>query len=220
MRISATLVLLLVNAGLAAALAYLSVNVDPEWHPPGVKPPAADVLVAEKIERGRADVSALPDMLMKPLFSESRRPPPPPPPPAVAEAPPVKDPFSDLLVIGLIDAGEVAGGAIVRSGKEVRRVTVGGFIDGWRLEKISGYTATFSKGGASRSINMTFLPQPASGGDGKETTDAGASSGGGQASMGGVRKLDPEVARARNERNAARLAEIQKQFGDAAGRKK
>ncbi len=81
MRISATLVLLLVNAGLAAALAYLSVNVDPEWHPPAVKPPAADVLVAEKIERGRADVSALPDMLMKPLFSESRRPPPPPPPP-------------------------------------------------------------------------------------------------------------------------------------------
>lgn len=78
MRISATLVLLLVNAA-AAALAYLSVNVDPEWHPPAVKPPAADVLVAEKIERGRADVSALPDTLMKPL-SESRRPPPPLPP--------------------------------------------------------------------------------------------------------------------------------------------
>lgn len=219
MRISATLVLLLVNAGLAAALAYLSVNVDPEWHPPAVKPPAADVLVAEKIERGRADVSALPDMLMKPLFSESRRPPPPPPPPPPPEAAPVRDPFKDLKVIGLLDGGPAAGAAIVLSGKEIHRVAVGKTFDGWRLERISGYTATFSSGSATRSINMTFLPQPSLGSDGKELMDAPVSAAAGNGARVG-RKVAPEAVRARAERNEGRLADIKKQFEDAAGRRK
>ena len=214
-----TLLLVAANLLFAAGGAYWVMDTDPTWYPPKAKRPSKDVLEPGKDVFSRKEMLELPDTLMRPLFSETRRPPPPPPPPAaaLAEAPVVRDPFKDVRLIGLVEGVGNSSSALVQSGKEVRRLVVGQSFEGWRLERVSGFNASFTNGVGSRSLTMTFLPQPSGADGGKEAIDPQASS-----VQGGrtAKAVDPEKERIRAERNAEKLAEIQKRFEAAAAGKK
>ncbi len=214
-----TLLLVVANLLFAAGGAYWVMDTDPTWYPPKAKRPSKDLLEPGKDVFSRKEMLELPDTLMRPLFSETRRPPPPPPPPvaAAAEAPVVRDPFKDLRVIGLIEGAGNTGSAIILSGKEARRLAVGQSFEGWRLERVAGFNASFSSGSGSRTLTMTFLPQPSGVDGGKDAVEpqAAAASGGRAA-----RAADPEKERIRAERNAEKLAEIQARFEAAAAGKK
>ena len=211
-----TLLLVAANLLFAAGGAYWVMDTDPTWYPPKAKRPSKDVLEPGKDVFSRKEMLELPDTLMRPLFSETRRPPPPPPPPPSAspEVAPIRDPLKDVQVIGLIE-GE-GGGAIVKVGKDVRRVSVGQMFEGWTLTQISGFTVTFASGSGSRSVNMTFLPQPESSEGRKDGADVSAT----PLSSRPGRPPDPEKERLRTEKYAARDAETQRQFEVSAGKRK
>ena len=219
--VNPTLLLVAANLLFAGGGTYWALDTDPTWYPPKAKRPAKGLLEPGKDIFSRKEMLELPDTLMRPLFSETRRPPPPPPPPpppaGSAEALVVRDPFKDVRLIGLIEGAGNTGSAIVQSGKEVRRLVVGQTFEGWRLERVAGFNASFSSGSGSRTLTMTFLPQPSGLDGGKDAVEpqAAPASGGRTA-----RAADPEKERIRAERNAEKLAEIQKRFEAAAAGKK
>lgn len=218
--VNPTLLLVAANLLFAGGGTYWALDTDPTWYPPKAKRPAKDLLEPGKDIFSRKEMLELPDTLMRPLFSETRRPPPPQPPAlaAAAEAPVVRDPFKDLRLIGLIEGVGNTGSVIILSGKEARRLTVGQSFEGWRLERIAGFNASFSSGSGSRTLTMAFLPQPSTSGEGgKDTVESQAA----PASAGRTaRAADPEKERIRAERNAEKLAEIQARFEAAAAGKK
>lgn len=214
--VNPTLLLVAANLLFAGGGTYWALDTDPTWYPPKAKRPAKDLLEPGKDAFNRKDIVELTQTLTRPLFSETRKPPPPPPPPVASpEVAPIRDPLKDVQVIGLIE-GE-GGGAIFKVGKDVRRVSVGQMFEGWTLTQVSGFTVTFASGSGSRSMNMTFLPQPESSEGRKDGADVPAAT---SISSRPGRPPDPEKERLRTEKYAARAAEIQQQFEASAGKRK
>ncbi|MDD2987858.1 MAG: hypothetical protein PHI64_02760 [Zoogloea sp.] len=217
--VNPTLLLVAANMLFAGGGAYWALDTDPTWYPPKAKRPAKELLVAGKDTFSRKDIVELTQTLTRPLFSETRKPPPPPPPPppsASLETAPIRDPLKDVRVIGLIE-GE-GGGAIIKVGKDVRRVSVGQAFEGWTLMQVSGFTVKFASGSSSRSLNMTFLPQPEPGEGQKDGLNVSVASPVSSGKLG--RPSDPEKDRLSMEKYAARAAAIKQQFEASAGKKK
>lgn len=150
--------LALLNLALALALAWMWLHRDASlrnahWTAPQPVTsnylqmlPALPALVP-------VDASRLLILLERPLFALDRRPPPPPPPPAapLAEAP--VDNFSTATVSGLV-AGTGTGTVILRIAGKDQRLQLNQSVEGWQLKSIQARTATFSKDGQSRSLQL------------------------------------------------------------------
>ena len=151
--------LALLNLALALALAWMWLHRDASlrnthWTVP--QPVTSDYLQMLPVLPALVpvDASRLLVLLERPLFALDRRPPPPPPPPpsaALAEAP--VDNFSTATVSGLV-AGNGTGTVILRIAGKDQRLKLNQSVEGWQLKNIEGRTATFSKGGQSRSLRL------------------------------------------------------------------
>jgi hypothetical protein len=150
--------LLLLNLGLLAWLAWQWFTPQGQWkgvhwQPPAPLKPALDGGVAlpeTGIELGRYVAT-----LERPLFAPSRR---PPPPPLAASAPPVViDTPPDLRVLGLYGArgeGAGSGGMIARIDGQVRRVRVGGSVGRWTLKELRPGEAVLSLNGTEQTYPL------------------------------------------------------------------
>lgn len=101
---------------------------------------------------GQADTSQFLRMLDRPLFSATRRPPPPPPPPKV-EAPEPVNWFAQAKLTGVYE-GPGGGGIIIFYEGKDRRVPLNGFLDGWKLQSVTGGQASFEKNGQTRVVPL------------------------------------------------------------------
>ena len=101
---------------------------------------------------GQADTSQFLRMLDRPLFSATRRPPPPPPPPKVEVPEPVNW-FAQAKLTGVYE-GPAGGGIIIFYEGKDRRVPLNGYLDGWKLQSVSGGQAAFEKSGQTRVVSL------------------------------------------------------------------
>lgn len=149
-------VLLLVNVGLAAVLAWLWVTPagtlrDVHWQPPAARKTDFASMLPALPAVSTPDTGQFVAMLDRPLFSITRRPPPPPPPPA--PEPPV-DTLSTARLFGVFQ-GEGIGGVIMKIGGKDRRVRLNEAVDGWTLRSIEGRNVTFASGGQTRVLQLS-----------------------------------------------------------------
>lgn len=146
------LLLILLNAALAAALAWLW--FDPKgglrnshWQPPPAQKIDFAAMVPVLPPIGPTDTSQFVAMLDRPLFSVTRRPPPPPPPVEV------QDNLSSAKLYGIY-VGEGGGGVILQIAGKNRRLRLHESIEGWTLQSIQGRVASFSRNGAQRQLQL------------------------------------------------------------------
>ena len=136
-----------------------------QWQPPVPVKVDLHALLPSLPGPGQADTSQFLRMLDRPLFSVTRRPPPPPPPPKV-EAPEPVNWFAQAKLTGVYE-GQGGGGIIIFYEGKDRRVPLNGFLDGWKLQSVSGGQASFEKNGQTRMVPLqraslsayTGLPQ-------------------------------------------------------------
>lgn len=147
--------LVLANALLMLALAWLWFAPDGSLRNVGWKPPAAHktdfgAMLPALPGIATADTSRFVAMLDRPLFSATRRPPPPPPPPA-AQTP--VDNLSTARLSGVYE-GQGAGGVIINLGGKDRRVALNSVVEGWTLQSVQGRSVTFSSNGQVRVLQL------------------------------------------------------------------
>ncbi|NML25863.1 hypothetical protein [Zoogloea dura] len=187
MRIRLWQVLIMLDLALAGGLAalWLDEDFDPKhvtWHAPAPIVPAADSLELARIEAPMNDLARLNATSERPLFWVTRRPPPPPPPPEKTAEQQEPDPFADIRIVGLVDAGE-GSGAMVLTGGKFRRVQLGEPLGAWILDGVEGMTARFKSpsSGELRTVDLKHAVQGAAsgvvqtggfGGDGPKVTGA------------------------------------------------
>jgi hypothetical protein len=170
MRRYALALLISLNIVLAGIIAWSWVTSsgtlrNMQWQAPvTVKPDLLSMLPALP-GPGQADTSQFLRMLERPLFSATRRPPPPPPPPKVEVPEPVNW-FAQAKLTGVYE-GPAGGGVIIFYEGKDRRVPLNGYLDGWKLQSVSGAQASFEKSGQTRVVPLqraalatyTGLPQ-------------------------------------------------------------
>lgn len=172
--------LIAVNLFLALVLATMwftpEANLrNSRWSPPAPRTTDFAGMLPTLPGVASADTSQFIAMLDRPLFSPTRRPPPPPPPPQ-AEAP--VDNLSTATISGVYSGGGQAGVIMSIAGKS-RRVQQNQAIEGWILKSIQGRSATFSRGGETRVLQLpkatltTYMGQPL-GGNASQARDAAA----------------------------------------------
>lgn len=166
MRVRLWQVLVVLDLALVGGLAALWLDEDFDlknvtWHAPAPIAPAADSLALARIEPPMNDLAQLSATSERPLFWLSRRPPPPPPPEKAAEQK-ESDPFDDIRVVGLVDAGGDSG-AMVLTGGKFRRVQLGEPLGAWILDGIEGMTARFksASSGEMRTVDLKHAVQGA-----------------------------------------------------------
>ncbi|MCA0185579.1 MAG: hypothetical protein LCH90_06190 [Proteobacteria bacterium] len=166
MRVRLWQVLVVLDLALVGGLAALWLDEDFDlknvtWHAPAPIAPAADSLALARIEPPMNDLAQLSATSERPLFWLSRRPPPPPPPEKAAEQK-EPDPFDDIRVVGLVDAGGDSG-AMVLTGGKFRRVQLGEPLGAWILDGIEGMTARFksASSGEMRTVDLKHAVQGA-----------------------------------------------------------
>ncbi|MBN9572300.1 MAG: hypothetical protein J0H16_00040 [Alicycliphilus denitrificans] len=147
--------LLALNVALVLVLAWLWIDKtghlrNVHWQPPSPQTTDYAAMVPALPGPAPADTSQFIAMLDRPLFSPTRRPPPPPPPP---QAPEPTDNLSAAQLSGLYQ-GQGDGGIIVRIGDKHRRVRLNDSVEGWILSAIQERSATFSRGGQSRVLQL------------------------------------------------------------------
>lgn len=211
MRVKLWQVLVVLDLALVGGLAalWLDEDFDPKnvtWHAPAPIAPAADSLVLARIEPPMNDLAQLSATSERPLFWVTRRPPPPPPPPEKAAEQKEPDPFADIRIVGLVDAGEESA-AMVLTGGKFRRVKLGEPLGAWALDSVEGMVARFksASSGDIRTVDLKHAIQAAApapsqaggpgGGDGARVTGAD----------GRVMTVDEAIAD-RRARRAALLA--------------
>lgn len=145
-------ILLVLWGALCAGLAYLWVGPDGQprtitWQAPAAVAPA----IPEVHVLPHASLTPPEQLLARPVFTPDRKPPPPPPPPKV-EPPP--DPMASVRLLGLI--GGEAGGIIAQVEGAVRRVRLNENIGAWRLDEVSGRSATFAREGETRQLTLAY----------------------------------------------------------------
>ncbi|AVP58853.1 hypothetical protein [Pulveribacter suum] len=149
--------LVLVNACLALALAYLWLSPDEQqnnlrWRAP--EPQLVDYAAMLPALPGPAqiDTGQFIAMLERPVFSLTRRPPPPPPPPA-AEEQVATDTLGTAQLSGIFQgAGNEA--IIIQIAGKPRRVRLDETVDGWRLSSVQARSATFARGSQTRELQL------------------------------------------------------------------
>ena len=159
-----------VNALLVAVILWVWVTPAGElrnmqWQPPVPVKVDLHALLPSLPGPGQTDTSQFLRMLDRPLFSVTRRPPPPPPPPKV-EAPEPVNWFAQAKLTGVYE-GQGGGGIIIFYEGKDRRVPLNGFLDGWKLQSVTGGQASFEKNGQTRMVPLqraslsayTGLPQ-------------------------------------------------------------
>lgn len=164
--------LLVVNAALAAGLAWMWVTPQGElrsvrWTPPE---PIKPVLTGPTSPPWSADLGSFMAALDRPLFSATRK------PPAKPEAPVaiVADTLNDVRVLGLYSSG-AGGGAIVRAEGKVRRVRPGDSLGGWTIKEVRPADLVLARGDEQRTLDVKRGPDP--GPDAGGSAAAGGSSG-------------------------------------------
>ena len=170
MRRHALTLLGILNALLVAVILWVWVTPAGElrnmqWQPPVPVKVDLHALLPSLPGPGQADTSQFLRMLDRPLFSVTRRPPPPPPPPKV-EAPEPVNWFAQAKLTGVYE-GPGGGGIIIFYEGKDRRVPLNGFLDGWKLQSVTGGQASFEKNGQTRVVPLqraslsayTGLPQ-------------------------------------------------------------
>ncbi len=199
MKLSVTRTLIVVNAGLAAALAWLWLNPDgslrnTRWEPPTpVSPALSSLLPALPSQASAADISRFVATLDRPLFSPTRRPPippPPPAPPAPVPPPPPPDPLADVQLSGVF-SGADGGGVILKVEGKNRLVRVNEQIGAWTVKAINDRDVTFARGAETRVLKVERLraaPPPPSP-IGSTPAAAGAPMQAGQAQAGQLRGM-------------------------------
>ncbi len=157
------------NVALALVLAALWLGTDGRLrhvHWPRPAPQTSDyaALVPQLPGVAPADTSPFIGLLERPLFSPTRR----PPPPVSSKDQEAAGDSSLGELSGLIE-GQGAGGAIVQIAGKARRVQLHETVEGWRLTAVQGRSATFTRAGQSRVLqlpraklqNGPALPPPA-----------------------------------------------------------
>ena len=147
--------LLLANAALALALAWLWFTPagavrNVHWQPPAAQKTDFAAMLPALPGIAAADTSQFIAMLDRPLFAFTRRPPPPPPPPA-AQAP--VDNLSTARLTGVYQ-GTGTGGIIINIAGKDRRVALSTAVDGWTLQSIQGRNVTFASAGRTRVLQL------------------------------------------------------------------
>lgn len=120
------------------------------WEPPVAQTTDYAALVPVLPGLAPADTRSFIGMLDRPLFSPTRRPPPPPPPPKEQQA---VDALSGAQLTGLFQGGG-DGGVIIRLGDKHRRARLNESVDGWTLTSIQDRSATFTRAGQSRELQL------------------------------------------------------------------
>lgn len=150
MRLSAPVLLAILNLLLLGAIALAWLSGRTAWAPP---PPIAPdpALFAPPGATGEA-VAGAAELHARPLFAASRR----PAPAEAVEQPDAGDApagsIDGAALVGLVGGGE-QGVALVSLDSEIRRVPVGGHLAEWRLTEIRGLVARFSNAaGESREL--------------------------------------------------------------------
>ena len=147
--------LLLANAALALALAWLWFTPagavrNVHWQPPAAQKTDFATMLPALPGIATADTSQFIAMLDRPLFATTRRPPPPPPPPT--EQAPV-DNLSTARLTGVYQ-GASTGGIIINIAGKDRRVALSTAVDGWTLQSIQGRNVTFASAGRTRVLQL------------------------------------------------------------------
>ena len=143
MRLSAPVLLAILNLLLLGAIALAWLSGRTAWAPP---PPIAPdpALFAPPGATGEA-VAGAAELHARPLFAASRR--PAPAPAEAVEQPDAGDApagsIDGAALVGLVGGGE-QGVALVSMDGQIRRVPVSGHLAGWRLTEIRGLVASFS----------------------------------------------------------------------------
>ena len=122
------------------------------WQPPSPVKVDLHALFPSLPGPGQSDTSQFLRMLERPLFSVTRRPPPPPPPPKVESPEPVNW-FAQAKLTGVYE-GQAGGGIIIFYEGKDRRVALNGYLDGWKLQSVSGAQASFEKSGQTRVVPL------------------------------------------------------------------
>lgn len=207
MRVRLWQVLVVLDLALAGGLAalWLDEDFDPKnvtWHAPAPIAPAADSLSLARIEPPMNDLAQLGATSERPLFWLSRRPPPPPPPPEKTAEQQEPDPFADIRIVGLVDAGEESA-AMVLTGGKFRRVKLGEPLGAWALDGVEGMVARFksASSGEMRTVDLKHATQAATPAGGQA-----AGSGGDGAKVAGADGRVMTVAEAIADRRARKAA--------------
>ncbi len=147
--------LLVLNAALVLVLAWLWVDTSGHlrnihWQAPAPQTTDYAAMIPALPGPAPSDTSRFIAMLDRPLFSPTRRPPPPPP---SSQAPELTDNLSTAQLSGLFQ-GQGDGGIIVRIGDKHRRVRLHDSVEGWTLSAVQDRSATFTRGGQSRVLQL------------------------------------------------------------------
>ena len=157
MRRNALPLLVVLNLLLLGAIAWIWITPGGElrnmhWQPPSPVKVDLHALLPSLPGPGQSDASQFLRMLERPLFSVTRRPPPPPPPPKVESPEPVNW-FAQAKLTGVYE-GQTGGGIIIFYEGKDRRVALNGYLDGWKLQSVSGAQASFEKSGQTRVVPL------------------------------------------------------------------
>ncbi len=202
MKLPVVPVLLLVNLALALAIAWLW--ADPArytWVAPAALAPDAGTLTVDAPAPEAIDLARYRETVDRPLFAPDRR----PPAHSVASAesgPAATDPFADLRLFALFDAGQGREGAIVATGGVTRRVRAGDKVGDWTLEGVDGREAIFVNGDETRTVALprALLPGAAA----ADASSASAQPGEAQPAPPQRTEAPPPGAGARSARDRVR----------------
>jgi hypothetical protein len=150
-------VLVALNLLLGAAIAALWWTGDRAWQAPSPVYPDASLFAVPDADSGDPLLDA--DIEGRPLFASSRRPAPEEKAEEAPKAPPAAgDPFKTAKLAGLAGKDQ-QGVALVSLDDELHRVSVGGELAGWRLDRIAGLVATFENAAGERR-QLSVKPPP------------------------------------------------------------
>ena len=157
MKRNALALLVVLNLLLLGAIAWIWITPvgelrNMQWQPPSPVKVDLHALLPSLPGPGQSDTSQFLRMLERPLFSVTRRPPPPPPPPKVESPEPVNW-FAQAKLTGVYE-GQAGGGIIIFYEGKDRRVALNGYLDGWKLQSVSGAQASFEKSGQTRVVPL------------------------------------------------------------------
>ena len=158
MKRNALALLVVLNLLLLGAIAWIWITPGGElrnmhWQPPSPVKVDLHALLPSLPGPGQSDTSQFLRMLERPLFSVTRRPPPPPPPPPKVESPEPVNWFAQAKLTGVYE-GQAGGGIIIFYEGKDRRVALNGYLDGWKLQSVSGAQASFEKSGQTRVVPL------------------------------------------------------------------